>query len=94
MRSTLLVATRFYLVLAVLAGVPAGANRAVLCVAPNGHVAIEVGEGRCADRAAAVNGTIENTGICTVPDGCGDCVDLPMGKQILDIARNVPAWPE
>ncbi len=88
MRSLLLHVTHFYLVLAVLAGVPAGASRAVLCVAPNGHVAIEVGEGRCGDYAATSSGDLENSGVCTTPDGCASCVDLPMGKQVLSSANH------
>lgn len=86
MRSVLLYLTHFYLVLAVLAGVPAGACRAVLCVAPNGHVAIEVGEGSCRDYAPTSSGHLENSGICTTPDGCAACVDLSMGNQILSSA--------
>lgn len=89
MRSILLHVTHLYLVLAVLAGVPAGASRAVLCVAPNGHVAIEVGEGRCGDYARTASGDIENSGICMTPDGCSDCVDLPMGKQIVSSAHHL-----
>ena len=83
MRPILRFTTHLYLALAVLAGLPAGASRAVLCVAPNGHVAIEAGEGRCGDYAPTSSGDLENNGICTMPDGCGDCVDLPMGKQTL-----------
>ncbi len=89
MRSILLHLTHLYLVLAVLAGVPAGASTAVLCVAQNGHVAIEAGAGRCGACAPTSSGDTENTGICTMPDGCGDCVDLPMGKQILGSAHHV-----
>lgn len=81
--------TRLYLVFTVLVGVPAGASRAVLCVASNGHVAIEAGEGRCGEFAPATSGNIENVGGCLMPDGCGDCVDLPMGKQVLRSAHHV-----
>jgi len=88
-RSILLNVTRLYLVFTVLAGVPAGASRAVLCVASNGHVAIEAGEGRCGEFAPATSGNIENVGVCSMPDGCGDCVDLPMGKQVLSSAHHV-----
>lgn len=89
MRSILLHVTRLYLVFTVLAGVPAGAGRAVLCVASNGHVAIEAGEGRCGEFAPTTSGDIENVGICSMPDGCGDCVDLPMGRQVLRSAHHV-----
>jgi hypothetical protein len=85
MRSMLRFTTHLYLVLTVLAGVPAGASRFVLCVAPIGHVAIEVGEGRCADYIPSASGA--STGTRTVPDGCGDCVDVPMGSQVLSAAR-------
>lgn len=88
MRTLLGFATRLYLVLTVLAGVPAGAGRAVLCVAPNGHLAIEVGEGRCADYGPSASGELENAEGCTAPDGCGDCVDLPMSRQVFTAAHH------
>jgi hypothetical protein len=88
MRALLGFATRLYLVLTVLAGLPAGAGRSVLCVAPNGHLAIEVGEGRCADYASSASDEIENAEGCTAPDGCGDCADLPIGKQVFSAAHH------
>ena len=88
MRSSFHFAVQLYLALAVLAGVPAGASRSVLCIAPNGHVAFEMGEGRCADYAPFAGGTLENAGVCTAPDGCGDCVDVPVGKQVWSSARH------
>ena len=87
MRSVLHFSTRLYLILVVLTCVPAGAGSAVLCVVPNGHVAIETGKGRCADYSPSARGTMENTGVRTVPDGCGDCVDVPVGNQALRASR-------
>ncbi len=88
MRPILLHVTRFYLALSVLVGVPAGAGRAVLCLAPNSHVAIEVDAGRCADYPQTPRGELEILGMLTLPDGCGDCVDLPLGTQIVSAAHH------
>lgn len=87
MRSILRFMTRPYLVLAVLAGVPAGASRAVLCLAPDGHVAIEVGDTRCVDYASPASGAPEQVGPRIVPDGCGECVDVPVGSPVLSEAH-------
>ena len=51
MRSTLKFLVRLYLLLSVLAGVPASASQGVLCLAPRGHLAIEAGEGDSERRA-------------------------------------------
>lgn len=87
MRPILLLTSRLYLLLAVLAGVPTGASRTVVCVAPDRHVAIETVEGRCMDDAPTAGGAIGNTAACTMPDDCGDCADLPVGEQILSQAH-------
>lgn len=79
--------TRCYLVLAVLAGVPAGASRMVLCVAPEGHVAIEVGSGRCVESGPSAGGAFEPAGLRMIPDGCNDCVDVPVGTPMLSEAN-------
>jgi hypothetical protein len=91
MRIALLMFARVYLVLAVLAGVPAGASRAVLCVAPDGHVAIEAGIARCADVAPAAALGAESPAARAVPGDCGDCddcVDLPVGGPVLSTAQH------
>jgi hypothetical protein len=73
-----------YLGLSLLAGMPAGAQRSVICVAPNGHIAIEEGLGRCADHApdSETSASVENAGASQTPDGCGDCVDMPVSSHV------------
>jgi len=88
MHSILLAVTRLYLAVAVLAGTTAGAGRTVLCVEANGRIVVETGQGRCADRVPGDNGDLANTGVATLPDGCGDCVDLPVGSHVLSAARH------
>jgi hypothetical protein len=83
MRSILRNVTHGLLLLSALAALPASPGRTVLCVAPDGHLAIESGEGRCADFPSLPTGTLGNAGLGTEPDGCGDCVDVPMGQQVL-----------
>lgn len=87
MRTLLRFGTHCYLVLAVLAGVPAGASRMVLCLAPNGHVEIEVGRGRCVDFESPCSDAPAQPEPRVVPDGCGECVDVPMGTPVLSEAR-------
>lgn len=88
MRSILLAVIRLYLVVAVLAGTAAGAGRTVLCVESNGRIVVEPGQGRCADRAPSDTGDITSADVATLPDGCGDCVDLPVGSHVLSAARH------
>lgn len=88
MRPILSLMTRLYLALTILSGVPAVVSRAVLCVAPNGHIAIEMGESRCEDYSTPAANAIEGSGIRTAPDCCGDCVDVPMVEQVLSAARH------
>lgn len=88
MRAYYFVLTRFYLVLAVLSGLSAGPSRMVLCIEPTGRIVFETGEGRCSDRAPSPNGAVANCGFATLPDGCGDCVDLPMGSDVVSSARH------
>ena len=83
MRSILRLTTHLYLVLAVLACVPAGAGQVVLCVAPSGHVAIEVGAGRCVDAPPAAAQASTSDEIVLLPDNCDDCVDVPVGAHVL-----------
>lgn len=89
MRSFLRHLTHLYLVLAVLAGVPAGASRAVLCIGPSGHMAIEDGEAHCGASTRSSSGDVESADDFSVPGGCGDCVDFPMGKQTLHSAYHL-----
>lgn len=88
MRSIFLSVIRLYLVLAVLAGTAAGAGRTVLCVESSGRIVMEAGQGRCADRVPSAHGDLAGTGVATLPDGCGDCVDLPVGSHVLSAARH------
>lgn len=83
MRFVLRLTTCAYLVLAVLTGVPAGASRAVLCLGPDGHVAIEMGNGRCAEYAPPGNDAGEPAGTEMLPTCCGECVDIPVGTPVL-----------
>ena len=80
--------TRLYLVLAVLSGLSAGTSRMVLCIEPTGRIVFEAGEGRCADRAPSPNGEVANCGFAIMPDGCGECVDLPFGHDVVSSARH------
>ncbi len=77
-----------YLVLAVLAGVPAGASGTVLCVATDGHIAFEVGDGRCADEVIPAVHVPAQAGLVLAPLGCDRCIDLPVGRPVLSEARN------
>lgn len=88
MRAYYVALTRLYLVLAVLSGLSAGTTRMVLCIEPTGRIVFETGEGRCADRAPSPNGEVANCGFALLPDGCGDCVDLPLGDHVLSAARH------
>ena len=83
MRPFLRFATYCYLMVTVLAGIPAGASRAVLCVAPNGHLAIEMESGHCVSSVFHVTRTSEDAGPQMTPGCCGDCVDVPVGTPIL-----------
>jgi hypothetical protein len=83
MRTLTRLVSHLYLGLALLVGLPAGAHRSVICVAPNGHFAIEVGQGRCADYAPFTSASVENAGVSTTPDGCGDCIDVPVSAHVL-----------
>ena len=75
---------RLYLLLSVLAGVPASASRGVLCLAPHGHVAIEAGGTRCVDYATCpANRACEHVGSRGARNPCGDCVDIPVGTPML-----------
>ena len=78
---------RLYLVLWVLAGVPVGASRTVLCLAPNRHVAIEMGDRRCVEYVPPARRAIERVDTRTVPRGCADCVDIPVGTPAMSQAR-------
>ncbi len=83
MRTLARLVSHLYLGLALLVGLPAGAHRSVICVAPNGHLAIEVGQGRCADYVPSTSASVENAGVSTAPDGCGDCIDVPVSAHVL-----------
>ena len=87
MRSILRSATYLYLVLSVLAGIPVGSGRAVLCLAPNGHVAIEPGDRSCVGCAVSSSEWPEDTSPRMLPDGCGPCVDVPVGSPVLNGAH-------
>lgn len=88
MRSIFLAVVRLYLVVVVLAGASAGAGRTVLCLESSGRVVLETGQGRCADRVPSANGDIAGADVATLPDGCGDCVDLPVGTNVLSAGRH------
>ena len=79
MRSFVRHAASSFLSLAILAGGTAPSGGSVLCVAASGHVAIEEGKGRWADYQPATSRSLEVNGIKTTPNGCGPCVDLPLG---------------
>ena len=91
MRTISLALVRLYLVMAVLVGTSAGAGRTVLCVEASGRMVLETGQGRCADRIPSPSGDIADTEIATLPDGCGDCVDLPIGTNVLSAGHHGPA---
>lgn len=89
MRSLIRFSLHGYLVLAFAAGVPAAPGLSVLCVSPDGHVAIEVGAVRCADRAPAAGvGGFEGAASVLAPVDCGGCTDIPLGIPVLSRARN------
>lgn len=79
--------TQVYLVLSVLAGVPAGASRMVLCVASNGHVVIEPGGERCAGNTLPIVEASAPSGPLSMADDYRNCVDVPMGIPVLSEAR-------
>ena len=83
MRSILRSATYLYLVLSVVAGVSAGSGRAVLCLASNGHVAIEPGDRSCVGCAVSSSEWPEDMGPRIGLAGCGPCVDVPVGTPVL-----------
>ena len=87
MRSRLRLTLCTYLTLTVLAGLPAGARQAVLCLAPNGHVAIEGGENRCADNTSIGQDAVELAGPQILPPCCGECIDIPIGARLLSLTR-------
>ncbi len=89
MRSVFHLAIRLYLVLVVVTCVPTGAGGAVLCVVPNGHMAIEQGPGRCADNSTSATGEDETKGCRNVADGCSGCVDVPVRSQVLSTAHRL-----
>jgi hypothetical protein len=74
-----------YLVVTILAGLP-GPSVAVLCIGPDGHFSVEPGVGRCADKlpSAAAGSDVEGR---LGAEGCGPCVDLPMGAANLGARR-------
>lgn len=90
MHSILLFTSRLYLLIAVLAGVPAGTSRIVLCVAPARHLAVEAVAGRCVDNTPTGRIALESTVVCAAPDDCSKCADLPVGEQILCEADQTP----
>ena len=81
--------TNLYLAGAVLTGVPFGLGSTVICVASNGHLAIEVGQDRCAECPPGASSSLGNDGVDEASDPCGPCVDLPMGRSALREARHV-----
>ena len=83
MLSSLRLSVRFLLAWTLLVGIPGGAGRSVLCFGPNDHVAIEAGEGRCADNLPSAADAIDDPSDGTLPEDCGDCVDLPIGKHAM-----------
>lgn len=91
MRSIFSALVRLYLVVAVLGGTWAGTGRTVLCVEPSGRMVLESAQGRCADRMPSASGDIADTDVATLPDGCGDCVDLPIGTNVLSASPHGPA---
>ena len=76
-------ATALCLVLNLLAGIPAGVDRTVLCVAPNGHVAIEAGTGCCLAIGSFLGAVPDSRASQLVCEGRGDCVDVPLGTSVL-----------
>ena len=82
-------ATSLYLALTVLAGIPMGSGATVLCLGSNGHVAIEQGIRRCADVTTPSGGMVTNSDVQVDPDGCGSCVDLPLGASAIRAGRQM-----
>ena len=83
MRPFLRFATYFYLMVAILVGIPASGNRAVLCVAPNGHLTIEMENGHCVGNPSHLTRSSEDAGPQMTAACCGDCVDVPVGTHVL-----------
>ncbi len=91
MRPAIRHAANLYLSMTILVGVPAGRGAIVLCVAPNGHVAIEAGEGLCTNCSLSMAESTVDPGASVVPERCGPCVDLPVAAAALrDTRRALP----
>ena len=89
MRTLIRHVTSLYLTLMVLAGVPSGAGPTVVCMGSDGHLAIEVGWGRCVEGPSGPCTAPGAESFNVVPDPCGPCVDLPMGNAALKAAPHV-----
>ncbi len=89
MRSLIRYTLNGYFALTFAVGLPAAPGLSVLCVSPDGHVAIEVGAVRCADRASrsAVAG-FEGAASVLAPVDCGGCTDIPIGVPVLNRTRH------
>ena len=75
--------TSMLLMLVVIASTQPGTL--ILCVGPDGHIALEMGVGRCGPSSAGEHGTA--SGSCTefsqVDTCCAPCADVPLVSQIL-----------
>ena len=72
--------TCFYLVTSLLTWFPMGAGGAVLCLEPNGRIAVEESTACCTPASAYVNAPEASDGV-GVPDACGPCVDIQLGHS-------------
>jgi len=79
MRGSIHLVTSLYLATSILLG--AGPGVVVLCVASDGHLAIEAGGARCVDYSATAQSSA--FGFMASADCCGPCVDLPLGSAAL-----------
>lgn len=70
------------LLVASLVSIGAGDEEVVLCLAFDGHVALEAGLDRCSDVAAQVqqDKTRGEPTVDTSADCCGPCSDVPLGS--------------
>lgn len=68
------------------AGIP---SWAVLCVAPDGHVAVEFGPIGCCTLGDSGTGMTPTAGasLVAVDSCCGPCADLPLGSSAIVAAR-------
>jgi len=73
-----------------------GACPIVLCIAPDGHIAIEPGQERCAapSDAGHQDPARTATGLLPADDCCGPCADVPLRSPVLARARGTADYSE